>query len=343
MSREDRVRKGHELATRRLEVDVADGPPTAAAGQFEAFDRFISERLVPMRLSTDDTEGFRARARSVSLGDVRLSDLWARGPFVARRTVQLITAGCPEYLKVGLQLSGVAGISQGSREAELRPGDIVLYDTSRPYQISTAASFRMQTVMLSRGALRLSPAQLEQLPLRPISCRQGLGLLVSQYLRGLNRQLDAGLHPASCHLADALVDLLAALFVEELASASRAPTESDNGRAGLLNRVRAHIESRLADPHLNVASIARSHYISVRYLQKLFEEQGDTVTGWIRAQRLEHCRRDLANPDLAAHSIGSIAANWGLVDQPHFSRLFKSAYGMCPRDYRGREIGVFAA
>jgi AraC-like DNA-binding protein len=72
----------------------------------------------------------------------------------------------------------------------------------------------------------------------------------------------------------------------------------------------------------------------VRSLQKLFETQGQTVTGWIRTRRLEHCRKDLANATLANRPVSSIAAQWGLVDSAHFSRLFRSTYGRSPRDYR---------
>lgn len=338
MSKEDRADKGDRTSARYRQVDVAPSRHATRVVRLEALDRFISEQLVPMRLSTDDAGTFQAKARSASLGHVELTDLWVRDPCVARRTRTLITADGPEYLKVGLQLSGISAVSQGSREATLRPGDLLLYDTSRPYQISSGPSSHMQTVMFSRGALRLSPAQLEQLPLRPINCRQGVGLLVSQYLNGVRRQLDAGMPSDSCYLANATLDLLAALFVAELPGT--APTDPDSGKAGLLLRVRADIENRLSDPYLDVPSIAAAHYISVRTLQKLFEDEEQTVTGWIRARRLERCRRDLALPALAQTPIGLIAANWGLIHQSHFSRLFKSAYGVCPRDYRNRNMGT---
>ncbi|WP_084298795.1 helix-turn-helix domain-containing protein [Mycobacterium genavense] len=249
---------------------------------------------------------------------------------MARRTRKLTSASSPEYLKVGIQLSGVSAVSQEDRQVCLGPGDIILYDTTRPYEISTGASFRMQTVMFPRPALRLSPGHLEHLRLRPISGEQGLGLLVAQYLVGLRRQLDGGVPLASSRLADATLDLLAALFAEQLAVE---PGGSSN--AGLLLRVQAYIENQLSDPYLDVPSIAAAHYISVRTLQKLFEGAGQTVTGWIRIRRLEHCRKDLSNPDLAERSIASIAANWGLIDPSHFSRMFSSTYGVCPRDYCG--------
>jgi AraC-like DNA-binding protein len=301
-------------------------------GQCEALSRFISEQLVPMQVSTDDVDTFRARVNSANLGIVQLSNLWGRNAFVARRPRKLIASTGSEYLKVLVQLRGTAVVSQGGRQARAAPGDFVLYDTTRPYQIISGGPFQMQAVIFLRDALRLSPSQLEHLATRPISGREGLGLLVSRYLSGLTRQLDTGGCSSSHHLADATLDLLAALFTERLSCTGA--TNLNDGKTGLLLRVRTYIEQRLGDPHLDVADIAAAHHISIRALQKLFEGDGQTVTGWIRARRMEHCRKNLADTSLADQPVSAIAAKWGLVDPAHFSRLFKSTYGLPPRDYR---------
>jgi len=36
--------------------------------------------------------------------------------------------------------------------------------------------------------------------------------------------------------------------------------------------------------------------------------------------------------------VSSIATRWGLFDPAHFSRLFKSTYGLSPREYRIRAL-----
>jgi AraC-like DNA-binding protein len=303
----------------------------AGAKQFEAFHHKVSERLLPVQVATEDVATFRARLRSASLGLVELNELWASNPFVARRTSRHIARTDTEYLKVSVQLSGVSVVSQGGQNITLRPGDFILYDTGRPYQISGTGAFHMQTLMFARDSLRLSSSQLQWLTTRRISGREGLGSLVAQYVAGLAQQVDT-VGCASWHLANATLDLLAAAFAEQLAHTGR--TNLGNGEAGLLLRVRTYIEHRLDDPDLDVASIAAAHHVSVRKLQKLFADREQTVTGWIRRRRIEHCRRDLANPVLAEQTVSSIATHWGLFDPAHFSRLFKSTYGLSPRDYR---------
>ncbi|MFF4384997.1 helix-turn-helix transcriptional regulator [Kitasatospora sp. NPDC001547] len=81
-------------------------------------------------------------------------------------------------------------------------------------------------------------------------------------------------------------------------------------------------------------TIADAHHISLRRLQQLLAEDDMSPAAWIRRRRLERCRLDLANPRLNARPIQAIAERWGFSDPAHFSRLFRAAYGIPPRDYR---------
>ena len=89
--------------------------------------------------------------------------------------------------------------------------------------------------------------------------------------------------------------------VELVESLCASVIESDRGRrsssrAELLLRAHAHAESHLGDPSLAPGEIAAAVHVSKRYLHRLFEDDGSTVSGWIRRRRLEGCRRDLADP-----------------------------------------------
>ena len=99
-------------------------------------------------------------------------------------------------------------------------------------------------------------------------------------------------------------------------------------------RIHAFIQEHLGDPELSPAAIAAANHISLRLLHKLFQEQGQTVAGWIRARRLERCRRDLLDPAQAACPVAAVAARWGFRSAIHFSRLFRATYGLPPHEYR---------
>jgi AraC-like DNA-binding protein len=142
------------------------------------------------------------------------------------------------------------------------------------------------------------------------------------------------LHGPWPRLALTLSDLVSALFAHTLEAGDTLETES-RGRT-LLLRVRAFVHEHLHEPELTPGAIAAAHHISVGYLHRLFQEDGVTVAAWIREQRLERARRDLADPALSAVPIRLIAERWGFSHPAAFSRAFRTAHGTAPRDYRHR-------
>ncbi len=72
--------------------------------------------------------------------------------------------------------------------------------------------------------------------------------------------------------------------------------------------------------------------VSSFYLSKLFkEEKGETFINYISNKRLEKSRQLLSETNL---SIKEITAEVGYNDQNYFSRIFKSKYGLSPKEYR---------
>ncbi|MFJ4923763.1 helix-turn-helix domain-containing protein [Streptomyces sp. NPDC088725] len=111
------------------------------------------------------------------------------------------------------------------------------------------------------------------------------------------------------------------------------------GHRALLLRVRAFVQRHLHDPGLSPAIIAAAHNISVSYLHRLFRGHDSTVAAWIRGQRLEHARRDLADRTLRTVPVHRIAARWGFPGHATFTRAFRATYGLPPRDYRHQALG----
>lgn len=130
--------------------------------------------------------------------------------------------------------------------------------------------------------------------------------------------------------ADNIVDLLATVFAEELGATPR-HTPSTQAIRG---RVTAFIEANLDDPDLSPQAIAAACHVSTGYLHKLFRASDTSVSRFVRDRRLEQRRRDLLDPGQGALAVSAIGAHWGFVDAAHFSRTFKAAYGVSPREYR---------
>ncbi|WP_425554610.1 helix-turn-helix transcriptional regulator [Kribbella sancticallisti] len=81
-------------------------------------------------------------------------------------------------------------------------------------------------------------------------------------------------------------------------------------------------------------AVAAEHFISLRYLYKLFASHNLSFEQWLISERLESARRHLSSPAGRHQPIAAIAAQWGFADAGHFARRFRHAYGMTPREWR---------
>jgi AraC-like DNA-binding protein len=309
-------------------------PGTTIARDFTEFRAAISQSFVPLHVTAGHRDGFRARLRSATADNVQVTEITAAA-HVVERTPELIARADRRFYKLSLILSGTGLLVQDNRQAVLRPGDVAVYDTHRPYSLVFEEDFRSLVVMFPQRLINLPTELVGSLTAVRMSGKEGVGNVVVPFLAQLGSNLDQLLGPAGTRLAHSTVDLLATLVATEL-DLVRASVDPHHE---LMARIRAHIDANLSAPDLTPARIAAEHYISTRHLHGLFQAQGTTVSGWIRTRRLEHCRRDLLDPMYAGRPVAAIASRWGFVDAAHFSRVFKAAFGRSPSELR-RELTV---
>jgi AraC-like DNA-binding protein len=271
------------------------------------------------------------RLRLGELGPVVVGELSAGVSALVRRGPREIrhTDAEDDLCKVHVTVEGGGVVQHNGREVSLAPGDLTLIDLSRP-ALWAMPPMRCIAVAFPRTLLPLHPDELTALTAVRIPGDAATGRLVSTLVRQLPAQLDTGDPAAATRLGTAVVDLMAAALLEHIGH----PLPEHTERRVLLERIHAFIEERLGDPRLSPATIAAAHHVSVRYLYKLFESQETTVAGWIRRRRLERCRRDLLDPALGDVPVSTIAARWGLTNPAHFSRVFRTTYGVAPVEYR---------
>ncbi|MFH9355742.1 helix-turn-helix domain-containing protein, partial [Kitasatospora sp. NPDC017646] len=59
---------------------------------------------------------------------------------------------------------------------------------------------------------------------------------------------------------------------------------------------------------------------------------------WVRQRRLDACRRELERPSRRQTSVSAVAHRWGFVSHSHFSRAFRDAYGISPREWQAYAV-----
>ena len=117
-----------------------------------------------------------------------------------------------------------------------------------------------------------------------------------------------------------------------IASAARDEAGAREAMTGsLMTRITTYLHRHLTEPDLSPARIARAHNISVRWLYDNWTDEL-SVAQWIIRERLELARRELAGP--RTQSIATVARQCGFTDPAHFSRRFREAFGMSPREWR---------
>lgn len=232
---------------------------------------------------------------------------------------------------VALQLAGTAVCVQDGRRADLGQGDLVLYGASRPYSFSYPERFATHTFRFPRHVLGVPDGDLRLVSGTAIGTGGGFGAVLLPFLAELAASAPAYPPAVGHRLAGHVVDLFAALITDR---AQLAATDQDAGRDHLVRSVRAHIDRHLGDPSLSPETIARALRISVRYLHRLFEGEGITVSRLVQRRRLEECARELARRERVMPTVSAVARRWGFVNAAHFSRAFRAVYGLSPREWR---------
>ena len=99
----------------------------------------------------------------------------------------------------------------------------------------------------------------------------------------------------------------------------------------IIKKVCDYVEENLAED-ISLEMAADFAGVSSFYLSKLFkEEKGETYINYVSDKRLEKSCQLLAQTDL---SIKEITATIGYNDQNYYSRIFKTKYGLSPKEYR---------
>ncbi|MCW5249526.1 AraC family transcriptional regulator [Streptomyces sp. SHP 1-2] len=309
-------------------------PPASGHLRFsrpETFSSTVSSLYRPVVLESAPRTRFSGGIEARRIDDLLLSRVEAT-THEFRRVAGDIGAAGPQGgpVKVFALVEGVAVLRQDEHEVVLEPGGLGLVDTARTYDILGDDGFDCLILMLPGRRLGLRPDDLAELSAARFDAG-ALDELVVPYLSGLARNLPVLDGAAGRRVAHTTVELLSALLQAQLGP--RLPRARIH-RAELTERAQMFVREHLDDRALSPGAIAEALHVSPRYVHSLFSSAGTTVSAFVRAQRLEASRRDLADPHLTHLAIADVAARRGFSDGAHFTRAFKDAYGVTPSAFR---------
>lgn len=280
--------------------------------------------------------------------DVRLWRLGAPGnqvsvqrmrigsPSVATRGPSMLGDGSDDVI-LHLQLDGPRLLRQFGRETLAPAGAAVFSWNAEASTIVLPQATEFFSIALPYRSLRaLAPGVEDKLGRMIRPGHSVLGLL-RRYL---------GLIDDEATLNDPVVGRVMGLHILDLAApltgvadGQLGPDGSGGLRAARLQALMQDIQDNLAGD-VSAGALAMRHRVSSRYVHKLFESVGSSVSRYVLGLRLEAVHRRLNDPGLRGRTIAEIAYEVGFGDISTFNRAFRARFGMTPGDARQHGQGL---
>lgn len=249
----------------------------------------------------------------------------------AHRTKELLVDGNDDVV-LHIQEAGRRIVSQRGREAMAASSGGLVTSNADTSTIVLPEASRFVSIAVPRKVMLALVPGLEDMLLRPLSPDIGALRLMMTYLSALDDDSALGTpdlrHAFATHVQD-----LFALAV----GATREATEVAQGRglrAARLRAIKADIARNLGAGVISATALATQQRVTPRYIHKLFESEGTTLSRFVLSQRLARVHRLLGDRRYAHRTIGALAFDAGFGDLSTFNREFRRHYGMTPSDVR---------
>lgn len=312
---------------------TAELPPRERLSRwYEVFGRTVARRLLSLPADglchVDTTvRAVPSREDGVVVQRARIS-----GGVSALRTRALLADGNDDIV-LCMHETGRRRAAQLGREADIAAGGGLLLSNADISSVVLPDPARYVSIAVPRKAIRALAPGVEDALARPLPPHTGVLRLLLRYVVDILEDEEALQAPGLGRAVAGHIHDLCALAV----GATRDAAEIAKGRglrAARLRAVKAEIARNLADGDLSAATIAERQRISTRYIHRLFESEGTTMSRYVLGLRLTRVHRVLADPNHAEKTIGAIAYDAGFGDLSTFNRAFRRRFGASPSDVR---------
>jgi AraC-like DNA-binding protein len=319
------MRPAHPLPNTVFATDQVAGE-----ARFEAWRESISVIFDVSPLDRGEALGqFQATVNASHLGNLLLGDLCFGGQQFSRTHARAARDGLDHYLVQWYRSGGFVGQHGDGVDMVVRSGDVTVFELDRPLRTYADPSQVLSLVMprsLVDEALGGAPGQLHGTVLHS---QEALCGLLSDHMASLLRRLPAIAVPDTPAVTQATALMMAAC----LRPSRRTLGEARGAMLDVtLERIQQHISRNLGAP-LGPEALCRTFGISRSLLYRMFEPLGG-VAHYVQHRRLLRAFHALSNPANQRLRVAEVATRLGFVSEAHFSRSFRTAFGMAPRDVR---------
>lgn len=306
------------------------------AEQLEFFQNLISDGFCNCDANAEKVNGeCRAELETIKLGQIDVLKYQGAGVQKAHRRMSHIRKDPTEDLLIYLPLTAVVEMEHSGNVSRFLPGQFAFVNTAYPFSGSIYAenyeSYSALLIKIPSALFRHNLPVIDRYRNQPFPIERGCGRIMMSFLDTLIEEAHLLKSAETGHLGESLLNVIVSAAHHAIYGNNKTNLhKSVSMKEAAYKKIMAFMEANLSNPELHTSYIASQCGISVRYLHSLFEDSPYTVSSWIREQRLLKCREVLRNPEAADLSIIEIALAWGFNDASHFTRLYKSRFGISP-------------
>lgn len=273
-----------------------------------------------------DGDAFNAALRFDRFGDVSVGTINA-----GRRrttTTQAQANRNAEGVMLDIVWSGRYRYEGPTKTIELLPGDAVFAPNNVSDIMTAIEPAELRAVHIPAQFVEHVFGDVSSTTGRVLRHEQPESRLLSAYLQAVHQT--AGLNDPKTReiigqqIVDLVITAVGRTHSEAIATAERGL------KAARFKLASDEARRRLSEPMLNAQRVAEKMGLSERYVQRLFEENGLTVSQFIMDERLKRVRRMLLEPAQDHRHISDIAYGAGFSDITHFNRAYKRRFGEAP-------------
>lgn len=311
---------------------------SVAPRQREAFwQEMVCQSFVKARCSSRVDDAFCGKIATENFGEVEISTIDARRNRVERRRSDIAQCNRPRYY-LCYQAVGRAKYVERGIESLLDTGEMIILNNCEPYAVEYDDHVMSIVMQVPQSVLSDRFQSPDRYTGRKLSQQRGITKITGEFLASCAAHANDLTSEQRALTARMSLDLLTDLLMGELGHDGRYSGQ----QAILISRIKRFLLSKVADPALDLTTVASAVGLSTRYVTKLFTVDGEPLGRFLLRARIDHSKRELESSALDNLSIGAIGIRAGFNNMSHFSRVFRESTGRTPSEYRAESRQTLA-
>ena len=285
-----------------------------SGSRFDYWHESVCNTYAQVNSDTVHAKDYSGYIKSRRFGELNVTES-AGQKIQFERTKSHVCTDPRDEIQLCVLLDGHISIKQDGSAQSIRPGDIAIYDSTKPFQLGLDR-FHSLTTIIPKSLVTSRDIG------GKILARESLATsIISKMLTDMgNVQLQSS-PVLEKQITQNLIDLICAnLGVEK--------QESVSGSNAQVERIKQYLVTQLSNPDTSIDMVANAMSMSPRTLHRLFSLEGETVMSWLWKARLAEIHKQLEVGKFSR--VGDAALEYGFSDFSHFSRSFKKQFGYTP-------------